>query len=225
MLPKFLKRVEHVSFDLWNTLISPNKEFAAHRNEYLQSISGKDASDVARIHKEVKRDLDGMNERLGIGLNSDQVYRHLLDRLRVTGNGPTASEVRDKFGALVEEFPPVVLPETVDMIKSLQDAGITVAISSNTNFITGSMMMGPVIHKLGIHRTMCLFSDQIEIAKPSRSFFQAAYLVARANNKNVQSLDHMMHIGDNVICDGKGAADFGIQYLMIDNPQDLVSKV
>lgn len=64
-----------------------------------------------------------------------------------------------------------------------------------------------------------IFSDEIEISKPSSYFFQKVYDKVGGHKKNI------LHIGDNPKTDYQGAKNFGFEALLITNSNYTIDDI
>jgi putative hydrolase of the HAD superfamily len=218
-----MKNGRHLSFDLWNTLISPNPAYTEARTKYLGDISrNDDLGMVAKDYTSLKRRLDRRAEMQGEAVSTPDVFKLLACQIFPTESDLVRASapkiIMEAFKAMFRAHPPIVLPETISMLKNLSAQGYTLSIGSNTNFISGETLMDDLISKWGIDWKYTLFSDQELASKPSKDFFDEVLI-----QSGVPAV-HVTHIGDNVICDG-GANKFGMNSFLIMDPKQLVTHI
>lgn len=228
--------IRHMSFDVWNTLIIPNKEFARLRSAEIANTFGVDFNEGKQKYTDTKRFLDTAAELTGFGTTVNNVWAILNAQFK---NSPVGSllhtdliqlqlRVQDIFANNL----PTLLPEVVDALHAVRERNITINILSNTNFIGGAELMEHVFEpQLGEDFfNFELFSDEMEMAKPNDLFFDA--MIDRADQlyqdpviSRKLTIDQIMHIGDNAITDVGGAARAGIVGLFVAGPADLAEKL
>ena len=223
--------IKHLSFDAWNTLLKPSKQYANRRSEILAELFGCSASFAKALYTSVKIEVDGEAERLGISYPTPVVVERLISKFPGE-HEVSANMVIAHFEQAFAEFPPTILDEAVEAISKAKERGLTLSISSNTNFISGSVL-GPMIAS----RIQCfdfmVFSDllsdgfsQDRIAKPNSKFFAAVLHRCRMLHGADFSAENIAHIGDSAVCDHQGAlsANFGRAFL-VKGPEDVPSII
>lgn len=197
----------HVSFDVWNTLIKGNPEFSKKRIGTIMdhwNLPAATFETVKQAYTNTKRTLDWMAEKHGTAYNCLTIYDMLSDALGVGDSDKDSLEVlRLKVERDFLAYPPIVIDGVHEALSDLRDAGYTLSIGSNSNFISGSTMFPWLRDTLG-YFDFGVFSDLEEVAKPNTLFF--AYIASRARNKcNVKNSNDIIHVGDHEICDVHGA--------------------
>jgi putative hydrolase of the HAD superfamily len=160
---------------------------------------------IKESYQDVKHTLDWLAEIRGEGYTCLQVYSLLASKLGVTG--VTDEGLETLRLAVEQEFlahPPIVLQETIDALQQLRDAGFTLSIGSNSNFISGSTMY-PWLQKTFGDFEFGVFSDLEETAKPNSVFFDKIANLAYNQRKIIRK--QIIHVGDNTVCDVRGAKD------------------
>lgn len=231
---------KHISLDAWNTVLTPNKLFAKLRTAALSEFFGCDEELAKNIYTKVKRQLDSMAENEGVGFSTEYAWKLLANNfpaaeVNVEDVQQTVEELFQRFDCL-----PTILPETVSAIKALHGEGVTFSITSNTNFISGSILSNVIARyfKNG-EMSFMLFSDLTErtptaggvgsiihrIAKPNYDMFAKVQKFANLRHGHLDdwnlSKSQIVHIGDNVKCDQVGAEKYGFRSILIDNAQCL----
>lgn len=209
--------IKHISFDVWNTLITANPSYAAARSVAIASIAGITFEQAKEAYAVVKKQLDAEAEQfvcgdvarawgvLGIhlGLTADQ-----RDNLQTTCEN------------LFRAFPPILNPDLVDQLMYLA-VDHEMSIKSNTNFISGKLLSEVVGFDRMPWWSFTHFSDDWWMCKPDIIFFAATWLESKDDSLRK---DEILHVGDSKIFDGK-CVDAGFKFCHIKNPQDLLEKL
>lgn len=213
----------HVSFDVWNTLISSNPEFAKARTQAISDILGVDLALVRSAYTAVKTRVDHEAELNGAGYSNPYVYQLLLDELQLDCHQRSDFRLIGEMQRIVDglflELPPKIDVSTKEAIRLLRYEGCTVSIASNTNFISGYVMGPWLTNEFGSFKFM-LFSDIERVSKPHPTFFNSVITLS-----NVDNPTKIMHIGDNPICDVKGPNALGIRGVLVNSPLDVYTTV
>ena len=225
-----MSKIKHVSLDAWNTILIPNTQYAIRRSYILAEAFSCSPEFAAKAYTAVKRRLDKHAEEAGEGYTTEYVYNELLAafprHLNVDIEELRVLRIEDEF----LNTPPSILEETKTAIQSLKNRGITVSISSNTNFISGRILGRFLQEQVGNFDFM-LFSDTMQMshsaksgwfipAKPSPAFFSAVAKYCSVLHPEI-SAENILHIGDNEICDYNGAKNFGFQAKLLTSVNDL----
>lgn len=226
-----LSTIRHISFDAWNTLFTPNKEFAAARTNLLARVFDVSPEEAKAGYTATKRFLDTAAELTGFGTNCSNVYKLLAAHFK--NDTVDLVELQELVDDLFVCNRPHVDPETIQVLKRLRtyaDCSLTLSVTSNTNFIGGDVLRACVFNEyFGSLFDALHFSDEAEAAKPSKQFFTdmmfEADFVNRARCATEASVEpnEILHVGDNLITDGH-AVKFGMQFMHVHNPQHLVSQ-
>lgn len=210
---------KHASFDVWNTLITPNPEYAAARNALLAYSFAISSEQAKFTYTHVKKFADGLSEMNGMQTPSDDLYELLCKHIRI--NAPTAVSLnlRDDFHKLFAEHPPTFDPNLVDALKQLHADGVTISLGSNTNFIAGRIMREVVFKELDIPFSFMMFSDEEWYAKPHPNFFGVMLEKVEELHPTINS-KQIAHIGDSQRADVYGATNARMQGLLVDSPAD-----
>ncbi len=215
--------IRHFSFDAWNTLMSANKSFARQRSVAIATaFNCGNYGSSADKYSTVKKILDTLAELEGFGAPVQTAWTLLRKIFRdAPQDQETLDVVMSEVFELFAENTPHVPQEVVVQLHRLKDAGKTVSILSNTNFIPGSVLMESVFDKQfgKDFFDFALFSDAHGLSKPNPLFFH----LADEHIKEIYGVvDHskIMHVGDNPICDVRGARDHGWLALHVTSPID-----
>ncbi len=211
--------IKHVSFDVWNTLISANPEFAAARAEMFADWTQTDPTIVKAEYTQLKHRSDSLAESAGIALPTHTLVRILLGSLMV--GEPNDDQVRRcvlELNALFAEHPPILHQQNIDLMAELRSMDITVSIGSNSNFITGKVMNPWLNEQTGGAFSFGIYSDLVRAAKPSAAFFGHVIDGTRSALKHPITINEILHVGDSARCDLWGAQQIGINALLTENP-------
>jgi len=210
-----------ISFDFWNTLASPNKDYSNFRSSLINSYSKLSDEDSREVYKKLKSELDEESELFGRGLSCIECFEILLKRLHHPSKTIkiSARSLKREVQNLARGICPEISRETTLMLRKLQFQGHGICLVSNTNFISGSTLRYVLQKEYGVFFDVMLFSDEEMTAKPSVDMFNKAAKLMGVENRDV------MHVGDNIICDVQGAKSAGMQTLHVKNPENAVEKI
>lgn len=209
--------IKHISFDVWNTLITPNKEFGKVRNEAIARHFGVTVDEAKVAYKQCKTFLDNTAELVGFGMSVHNNWRLLEKTLGKSGTD--LRRVIAECNVLFSVYQPSFNDELKEELKNLKEQGYELSIKSNTNFITGTLLAEEFFSNLDVFKFQH-YSDLEECAKPSAKFFG----LTENNLKYDTHPEHILHIGDNRITDGKCEV-LGWKFQYVQNPQDLLNKL
>lgn len=218
-----MSQYKHISFDFWNTLATPNPEFATQRNKVLSRFADIQPELASIIYSQTKKELDNIAETYGHGMSTRicvlQFLRNLTNSI---GGRDIDSAVWDRVNCAVDaiqktalDYPPIISEDTKEMLYMLR-AKYSLSITSNTNFINGATLR-KVVDPEGDIFKFFIFSDEEQIAKPSPDIFFK--LIKQSGCRPSE----ILHIGDSQACDINGAQRLDIGHLLINNPDNLVT--
>lgn len=223
---------DHMSFDVWNTLISPNLDFSRARNQTIAEAFDVPLEEAKRTFTQTKRFLDSAAEVSGFGASTPECWAILNAAF---GSKAIASDrleaLRARVTQLFEEMPPTLPTEVVHALRELKGAGYTMNILSNTNFISGVVLMDVVFNPaLGEQFfDFALFSDLHGVAKPSFKFFDMAQehidRIDRYRPFMLEPEVQVVHIGDNEITDVEGAIRIGWSHILVSSPINTANQI
>lgn len=213
---------QHITFDVWNTLIKANHEFSRIRTEAIAAAYDISFEEAKETYTSVKHFLDHAAELGGICLSTPKCWLLLdstIQRLRrKKGLEPETVDtivLSDYCNDMFRQNLPILTEGTIDVLKRLKANGHRLAIISNTNFIPGSLLFSELFEGLNVFDT-AVFSDSFGHAKPNFNTFDSArYSLAREDDEQI------CHVGDNLICDG-GATRAGYSFQHVTDPDNLV---
>jgi len=207
--------IRAVSFDVWNTLINSNLTFSDERTKLICSMSGLEYNVVRSTFKNLKGWLDDQSERCGVGYNSAEIYEMLLKELHQLGSSPLDWVLlRAEIERLFILHPPTIGTDVAGVLQTLDDKGLITGIGSNTNFVSGRIMLDFLESRLGWKFNFSVFSDIEEVAKPDQTFFK---MISR---RSVTAPQQILHVGDNLICDG-GCVKEKFHFLHVEGPHQI----
>lgn len=208
----------HFSLDVWNTLFKPNKtEYPKLRAMEIANVCDIPERAAVELYRQAKGMLDDQARWLGKGSTVTENWVTLVKMIGLwyptiaSNEWPLHRQNVDGLAWAIQrrctehflEYRPTILPETVEVIQSLQEQGHTFCITSNTNFISGKDVH-QVLTESGIDIKLsdCRFSDMIGMSKPHPMMFRMVLA-----DKNVLSSapsdvrNEFLHIGDDPSCD------------------------
>jgi putative hydrolase of the HAD superfamily len=209
--------IRHISFDLWLTLIRSNPLFKRKRAELIADMYNPRGLNVSQIEMIIKGQ-DGIfnryNEMKGAKIPAKEMYLNILKKISTDCRSVTEEHAEcliKHSDELFMEYPPALLNEQIPCIlNKLKSENKTLSIGSNTGFVEGTVLRR-MLKKLDLFHcfSFCIFSDEVKTSKPSASFFQ------RICDKAGISRSQILHIGDSLKADYRGATDFGFEALLI----------
>lgn len=211
----------HYSFDLWGTLIRGNPKFKTERAKYFQRYTNKHGrvlslDYVESIITEVWRYFDALSRMNGKSAQSLDMYAMVIFRLKGDLEGITPLEISGVYRTMERLFlenPPSLYDEdTKFVLEELALRGKTMSLLSNTSYTKGSTLSF-LLRSMGIldKFLFTLFSDETGLAKPNREFFR---MVDRSLSYDTEDI---IHIGDDELCDGIGAQEYGFGHMIINS--------
>ena len=221
--------IKHVSFDLWLTLIQSNPEFKPLRNKLFAKHFAVQKTDeeVAMAFRHFDILFNQINERAGGNLHYTEMLYVILDNLGVpiaqVADEAMMSYYKDMEKLFYNFHPQLIDAQTIAVLKSLQDKGCSINILSNTGFIVGATLRPLLgILKIAEYFDFQLYSDEMGSSKPSLKVYNEVFI--ESNKIKALEKDNILHLGDNVIADVQGAAQYGFRSAIIDRTNTL-SKI
>ncbi len=211
--------VQHVSFDLWLTLIKSNPVFKQKRDELLKDFF-KIPHSVEAISAKIRVwDLrfNAINESSGRNIEAEEMVLIILADLECDIKKIDSSHLAEYYEVMEDLFfkhhPVLIEDKLPGYLRNLSEDQITVSILSNTGFIKGKTL-SKLLNKLKIDSFLKfqIYSDEISYAKPSKE----AYTHLLNNVAGIKS-EAILHIGDNENADFNGAAKHGLQSALINS--------
>lgn len=208
--------ISHFSLDLWNTLITPNKQYSIARNQYLSQVIGAGVSWTGHAYAQFKKKIDHPYHRSANAMSVSQCIEALFAYVRILDGGPgiqaDVEAAKAVLQELFERYPPHFNHELGDALRSAGDHGISLNITSNINFIGGATLRRVLMDNWDVPFEFILFSDETGVAKPDPRMFQLV-------KENIKVPVHeVVHIGDDVHCDWLGAHNCGFRSMLVTGP-------
>lgn len=208
-----MTRKTMISLDVWNTLFEGAPGYNIRRDQAMAKLSGSAPLECREIYKALKTELDANSE---VAPHRAKSHMDCMSELVVRLKGCD----HDNYGSfpLAVAFqkaifcePPVMDSDAMEAIQEAHAAGVSLAIVSNTNFVSGVWLEHLLAQRLGAQTEFAvqLFSDQFGHHKPSPYIWKA--LLTRAKLQEGVTAADIVHIGDNPTADGS-CAEHGITY-------------
>ena len=218
--------IRHFSIDFWSTLYRPDPRFSELRVEWIvQSFTQLDLDRVALRNciKEVGRLNDELTDSQGISRGQTELYEQVFSRMGISVSVEQLHSICIELDRLFLENRPVLIDAGyADLLERLSSSGCTLSISSNTAFVTGrSLAQCLQLDGLAGNFTFMVFSDQIGCSKPARAFFERVHKQVNSIHGGALPGDQVLHVGDNLLADIKGAGLYGFRTLHVASPPDL----
>lgn len=216
--------IKLVSFDVWSTLVRANKVYKRNRARLLaqaiKATSGPASEElvdgVLATMKRADDILDGLTIETGRQYGFNDRVRKTCSLMGAMLPDPERL-YRDMSQAFLSDLPTLTEGRLPEMFATLKARGFTLAVNSNTGFVTADLMRS-MLDSVGLYRHLdfALFSDEIGAAKPSPRVF--TYL------QEISGLraEEILHVGDNADTDYKGALTSGLSALLYD-PKEKVT--
>lgn len=206
--------MKHLSLDFWNTLGQPNPAYVQARNAVLASFYGTPAEEADKVYKTAKAMIDKTHCATTRAMPFEMCFR-LLDFMM---NEQLTKQVAAYRETVVEGLerafrahPPTLVPEAIEQLLRIQATGMTISITSNTNFVRGALIREVVLEP-AIRFDFYLFSDEIGYAKPHPEIWHRLLARTALPRKDIT------HMGDNLVCDIDGARAMKIVPSYVPNP-------
>lgn len=220
--------INHISLDFWNTIASPNPEFAAARNFFLSKVCDIDEQIVAKLYTTTKKELDELILHQAVHITPYFCYQQLWYNVPFANKSADLfRSIEHKINDLFKYYPPIISDELITALLRLRENNIKLSIASNTNFISGQLLYAELHKALKRNKynkkishinelfSFAYFSDLIGTSKPNRLFFE----LIKINIDNTQSA---IHIGDSLIYDAP-ITNYGIKFQHVKNPQQTLN--
>ena len=219
----------HISFDLWLTLIKSNPEAKLQKYKFLQQYLEKKFNlyysswTIQNAFRQVDIASTYAAEVTGKHIDFETMLLHVLSALgvfNVQGYNPyeelpkeEITNLKSDFNNIFLEYSPILYDDnTWDVLADLTEAGYSMNILSNTGFIEGKVLE-VVLDKLNIKQFFKnrLYSDVFGIAKPNIHFFNKIEELYGIGRK------YILHVGDNPNADYNGAIKAGMSAMIINS--------
>jgi putative hydrolase of the HAD superfamily len=215
-----LTGIRVVSFDVWGTLLRGNPVFKARRVALVAEAFGTDPDTTGRAIEAADGDLDADTLRTGHNYGCRERLDRAADVLGVPALPDAAlPAVAAGLDAALSSDPPALTESDLpDTLGRLRTAGLALAVTSNTGFLTGAQMR-PVLAGLGLRVDRHVFSDEVGCAKPAPEIFDRLAWTTGCPPAEI------LHVGDNQRADIQGALGAGMRALWYRPGHDAVAGV
>lgn len=215
--------INHISFDLWGTLLKSNPEYryaqAQYYKEFVQENLRQEVFDPASVLKAASTCADTMIGYLGIDINPlGYAGLALAEQIMLTD---TAAELvhwlKQGFQEIAISNPPALIhADTIEILVELKEKGKTLSVGSNTGYIESKTMFR-LLRKLGINHLFDfhVFSDTTYACKPRMKFFKSI----RDQVGQIPAV--ILHVGDTNTFDVYPAKEYGFQSFLVDKDYPL----
>lgn len=208
--------IKHISFDVWNTLISANANYAEARTQTIAKYGKIGEGEAKEAYKKAKWIMD----RAALEGNAECVAYAWNMLGRGIGLMPVESaRLRFECEQWFLKFPPHValdLPVHLRYLAGRYD----LSIKSNTNFISGNILRRACMFDSWNCFEFMHFSDEHLLCKPDPRFFLRTTMASPIPLAGRE----VLHVGDSEEYDGK-CVDIGFNFCHIKNPNDLLDKL
>lgn len=219
--------IKHVTIDLWMTLIQSHPSYKKERVlkvhtllhefiDYKGPTTGIKAAIeyVDRYHTMVceKTGYHNMNQRDLWFMVMYQLDLH--NKVTLEQVDFIIAQCNELFGLYPPEF---IDKDTIRILKEVVNMDITIDIISNTGFITsGTLRRSFLDRMLGKIIRRAYFSDSSTYAKPNHHLFEISLTSVQINcNSRDIVPSNVLHVGDNIVADIKGAKTAGFHTMWI----------
>ena len=211
-------KIEHISLDLWGTLIQSNPEFKKKRSLLIfekYNLNKRSINFINRSFKLVGYLCDKINMILGGKISSKKMNSIFL--LTMGYNLKEIENILDDFIKDIADlfllYPPYCDTNSIELLFQIKKK-CTINISSNTGYIESDTLKQYFQNaNLNSLIDFYVFSDEIKASKPYKLFFQKV--------KELSGAKSILHIGDNKFADGMGAYFSGIKSEIISPTKNL----
>lgn len=225
---------KHYSFDLWLTLIKSNPAFKTERTKYFHAHYNsrkKTIEEVALVFRQVDLMVNAINEKTGKNIDADEMYLMVISIINDYSTEFQSVDLEGLYlemeSLLLNNMPLLYNESSLTVLSELKSTGLsTLNILSNTGFIKGKTLRKVLEHlKLNEFLDFQLYSDELRLSKPNPKFFQVMLdTIDRVKHPEI-GLHEIIHVGDNPVADVKGAKAMGIQTLLINSNDLLISHL
>lgn len=217
-----MKRIDAVTFDLWDTLIQEvpggSSRVAKARIERiattletfgrphtLEEIEGAYVETGGFLYR-VWNESKDVSVRDQVIFMMDSIERKLPSRL----GAEAIAEIEETYSVSMLDHRPVLLPGAKEALQDVHDMDMRMGLISNTGRTPGTVLR-TIMKDLGILQcfSVTTFSNEILARKPAPAVFSASLEGLRAQ------VGSALHIGDDPGSDIDGATDFGMRAIQI----------
>lgn len=231
-----MKKYQHYSFDLWQTLIRSNAGFKNVRANYLFSNfnpNGYSQNEIMEKVSGIALMCDKVSESTEMSIHPIQMYAMALQKLGFNLDNVKEIDLISILNVMHARFlstpPPIYDNDTELVLRQLKSEGATISITSNTGFVPGGTLR-QYLSNMGLARYIdfYIFSDEVGVCKPSQLIFNKMILQAQQKtNLRGRGMLHprdIVHVGDNLKTDIRGAENCGIAAVHVHGSTGLTLK-
>jgi putative hydrolase of the HAD superfamily len=203
--------IEVASFDVWMTLIKSNPNHKVAQAQLIAKRWGIAEEGFVDIMKAEDRAVDAESDQNGIQYGPVERLSRIANRIDVHVTEENLSALAEEVQTLAGQYLPVLLEDNIpESLARIKEAGIEIAILSNTGFIN-AVRMRKNLGSIGVmeHVDYPVFSNEVGIAKPDKRIYAHVGLAAGVRPETI------IHIGDNYLADYQGARSAGLQAIHI----------
>lgn len=212
--------IEVISFDIWGTLFRTDPGYRSEQRKALRDVLGY-RGDTAQLRRHLYRvyaELDAETEAHGIQFGlEDRVMRLAADLGLPVPTPEQLDELQRLLTVAQLSHPPVLTePDLKEVLETLAQMGLRIAVISNTN-----MTVGNVVHESLVHHNLAdlinweVYSGDIGVAKPNPKIF------SRLVEMSGYPAHSILHVGDNKVTDLHGARRSGFDSILYERRQRL----
>ena len=203
------KNIKHYSFDFWNTIAFSNPKFKESRNKFISNLLSVNQIQINEAFFTIGQKYNLQQEKDNITYTPEELLNKVIAHFEPTQN---CTPIFDEINYFFTQFPPLLNRNCNDLILKIKKYNKTLSILSNTAFISGELLKEFLIKEYGENTfSFFIFSDQVKIAKPNRQVFELCFFETKKLFGNTINKSQIMHIGDNLVNDIKGGANFGFK--------------
>lgn len=205
------ENIQHVSFDFWNTIVHPNPLFKERRAELIGNLFNEQFSKyvIDLAFSKVGSEYNKYQQAGNAAYPPLELLKLVINKINPNSN-INLIELYNQISITFLEYPPFIEPSFYDIIGFINKRSITASITSNTAFISGSVISKYLVNcNLMSHFSFVIFSDEFGFGKPGLKIFD--HLTKKAMEcKSIFDKTNILHVGDNLESDYNGAIHSGL---------------
>ncbi len=203
------EKIKHYSFDFWNTIANSNPKFKENRNILISKLFNVSHVQINEAFITIGQKYNSQQEKNNIILTPEELLNKVIKHFETKQN---IIPILEEINYLFKKYPPLLNINCNDLLLKMKNYNKTLSILSNTAFISGEILKQFLIKEYGDNTfSFFIFSDQVKMAKPSREVFKLCFFETKKHYGNTIKKNQIMHIGDNIVNDIEGAANFGFK--------------
>jgi putative hydrolase of the HAD superfamily len=210
--------IKAISCDFWGTLAQSSPAFKAARLVFLSQHTD---INIEETIKHIDDWCSVIEENYSKVVFTPEHRFFLL--FQMLGIDPVKSDyyhLKEQIELLFITHPPIFDEKVSELLLEASAKGISVVITTNTGFMSGSVLRNIIRKKIAAFDVIA--SNEIGANKPNVRIFSAALHKIQQMSGNIRK-DEIIHIGDNILTDIKGATDFGMKAIHVDKFRTLIS--